>query len=169
MTRLEPIFIPNLTQAPDRTYTLDFQEFLPCLETLMPVRGSLRVTHCTTYLDVAAQAETIVTLTCDRCLQQYNYRLEAEPTESIWLDEAAGRSDLEAIEGEIDPENLVESVSPRGYFDPEKWLYDQMCLSLPPRQICSPDCRGIELSDSDNANVDGRWAALEALKGQLPQ
>jgi uncharacterized protein len=166
---MEAIYIPQLTKAPEQTETLQFQEFLPGLETLTPVRGRLQVTHQGNYLEVSAQAETIMTLTCHRCLQQYNHRLTLNASELIWLDETANQADTGPLERETPLEDLVETLPPQGYFQPDVWLYEQMCLAIPPRQLCDQQCPGIVTSDSPAAegSSDHRWNALEALKRQL--
>lgn len=167
---MEAIYIPQLTKARERTEVIKFEEFLPDLETLTPVRGSISVKHHGNYLEVSAQAETIVTLTCHRCLQQYNSRVKITPSELIWLDEAASQPDLGPLERETALEDLVETLSPQGYFQPGEWLYEQMCLEIPYRQLCDANCLGIqpegEAPEPEIAG-DRRWAALEALKGKL--
>ncbi|MEB3827588.1 YceD family protein [Phormidium sp. CCY1219] len=168
---LEEIYIPQLTKAPERTETIAFQQTIPELDTLTPVRGRLSVAHRGNYLEVSAEAETIITLTCYRCLQQYNHRLKIKASEIIWLDEEADRPDDGPLERETPLEELVESLSPYGYFDPQEWLYQQLCLEIPSRQLCDRACSGIEPTP-DNAGgsqpaIDRRWAALEQLKNQL--
>ena len=49
---MEAVYIPQLLKAPEQTQVIDVQEFLPGLETLTPVRGSIRVQHHGSYLDV---------------------------------------------------------------------------------------------------------------------
>jgi uncharacterized protein len=166
---MDALYIPHLTKLPDRTQVIDINEHLLDLETLTPVKGQVAVTHQVTYLNVSAQAETIVTLTCDRCLQQYNHRLKVKTAELIWLDEAACQIDQHPLEEEIDPENLVEALSPHGYFQPDHWLYEQLCLALPLRQLCRSDCPGIAIAASPPAQepIDERWSSLAALKKQL--
>jgi len=166
---MKSIYIPQLLHAPEQTEVVKFNEFLPGLETLTPVQGQLQVAHRGNYLDVSARAETIITLTCDRCLQQYNHRLSATPTELIWLKDAE-EPQLETSELEIAPEELVETLPQRGNFDPETWLYEQLCLAMPQRQLCEQQCPGITPavdSDALTTSVDRRWAALEALKRSL--
>ncbi len=169
---LEAIYIPRLAKAHEQTQTVEFQQFIQDLETLTPVRGRLQVRHGGNYLEVSAQAETIVTLTCYRCLQQYNHRLKIEPTEIICLDEAGNGPDEGPLEREIALEELVETLSAQGNFDPEAWLYEQICLEIPSRQLCDSDCTGIEFSPGKGSPLsagDRRWAAaLEQLKKQLP-
>ncbi|AHJ29417.1 YceD family protein [Nodularia spumigena CS-584] len=167
---MDAIFIPQLTKAPERTEEIQVQEFLPGLESLTPVRGRVRVHHQGNYLEVSSQAETIITCTCNRCLQQYNQRLTVNTTEVIWLDEAANQIEELPLEREVVMEDLVETLSPKGYFYPSEWLYEQMCLAIPQRQLCNLDCPGILSDDADGSKKpgDSRWASLEALKKQLP-
>ncbi|AFY49395.1 putative metal-binding protein, possibly nucleic-acid binding protein [Nostoc sp. PCC 7524] len=167
---MDAIFIPQLTKAPERTEEVQVKEFLPGLETLTPVRGHVRVQHHGNYLDVSAQAEAIITCTCNRCLQNYNHRLVVNTQEVIWLDETANQEQDLPLEREVAIEDLVETLSPNGYFYPSEWLYEQMCLELPQRQLCDLNCPGILSSAGENTEkpVDNRWAGLEALKKQLP-
>jgi uncharacterized protein len=166
---MDTIFIPQLTKAPARTISLEFKEIFPDFATLTPVSGQLKVTHQGNYLEVSAQAETIVTLTCDRCLQQYNHRLSIKTSELIWLEEPIDPAML-PLEREVTPEELVESLSPHGYFDPQTWIYEQLYLALPPRHLCDPQCPGIAVSSTETIpepTFDQRWASLVTLKEYL--
>jgi len=169
---METIYIPHLLTKSERKEVIDFEEFIPDLETLTPVRGRLQVTHQGNYLEVKAKAETIVTLTCHRCLKQYNHRLALNSSELIWLEETGNQTDSSSAEIEVALEDLVENLSPSGYFSPRDWVYEQMCLELPHKQICDTECPGISLTDDTNTEStetvsDSRWASLEALKRQL--
>jgi uncharacterized protein len=165
---MNPIYIPHLLNAVDRTRSLAFETTFANLDTLTPVRASVSIRHGTTFLDVRGHAQTIVTLTCDRCLRQYNHRLEVDAQEIIWLDEDVDSQEV-PLEQEVNPDDLVESLSPYGYFEPETWIYEQMCLELPQRQICDAACEGLTVDEPRVAEpqVDERWSALEALKHQL--
>lgn len=167
---MDAIFIPQLTKAPERTEEIQVQDFLPGLETLTPVRGTIRVQHQVNYLEVSGQAEAIITCTCNRCLQQYNQRLVVDTKEIIWLDATANQPQDLPLEREVAVEDLLETLPPDGYFYPSEWLYEQMCLALPQRQLCDRNCPGIVSSGADSSEkpVDNRWASLEALKKQLP-
>ncbi len=167
---MDAIYIPQLTQAPERTEEIQIKDFLPGLETLTPVRGSIRVQHQGNYLQVSGKAEAIITCTCNRCLQQYNHRLVVDTSEIIWLDETANCEEDLPLEQEIGFDDLVETLSPRGYFYPSVWLYEQMCLEIPQRQLCDTNCPGIETSgiNGSSKTTDSRWASLESLKKQFP-
>ncbi|TAF56425.1 MAG: DUF177 domain-containing protein [Oscillatoriales cyanobacterium] len=164
---MHPIHIPDLLRKHEATAEIEFEEVLLDLETLMPIKGVIRLVHQGTYLDVSAQVTTIVTLTCDRCLQQYNHRISITPQEPIWLDEQIGLEDFEE-EREVSMEDLVESIDPHGDFDIDEWIYQQLCLALPHPKHCRPDCPGVEVDPTIIGGVDSRWAALQKLQGQLP-
>lgn len=164
---MEAIFIPRLTKAPERTETIEFKVFLKDLATLTPVQGWLKVTHQGNYLEVSAQAETIITLTCHRCLQQFNYKLAIAPSELIWLNETP-ETDVLPFDQDLTLDDLVENLSPNGYFEPDTWLYEQLSLEIPQRQLCDQNCAGIEIADEiKNPGIDQRWASLQSLKNQL--
>ena len=165
---MEPIFIPRLLKAPQQQEVLTIDENLADLETLTPVRGSVTVAHRQTYLEISATAAAIVTLVCDRCLQNYNTRLQVETSELIWLQRPNELEDL-PNEREVSLDDLEESVDPHGYFNPETWLYEQFCLEMPLRKVCDPEnCAGADTTETEQApKVDARWAKLADLKQQL--
>ncbi|MDJ0730560.1 MAG: YceD family protein [Crocosphaera sp.] len=167
---MQAIYIPHLLNAPNRTQTLVFDDFIPQLETLTPFRGKMRIRHGGTFLEVGVQGETIMTLTCDRCLQQYNRRLSLDTSEIIWLDKDAELQQNYPQEREVAWEDLSETLSPDGHFDPQSWLYEQLSLAVPLRQLCGKDCQPpTAKTDENEPIIDSRWASLEALKQKLSQ
>lgn len=163
---MKSIYIPQITQAPDRKIEITIDNSISGLDTLTPVRGKLVVRHGGNFLELIAQAETIVTLTCDRCLQNYNHRLEVNTSELVWLEE----SEIESLpsEREVSLDNLSETLSPNGYFQPEEWLYEQFSLAMPFRKLCGESCQGAAKTQTNEENhLDSRWASLASLKSEL--
>jgi uncharacterized protein len=166
---MEKIYIPHLMQREQQCVTLDFEQNIADLASLTPVQGVATVTHRGNYLQVEVQAKTIVTLGCDRCLQQYNHRLICEASEMIWLKGSELLLDDLPLDADMEMEEVVENLPEDGHFDVETWIYEQLCLSLPQRKLCDADCPGIDLPKPNPEDlVDRRWAALMALKNQLP-
>ncbi len=164
---LKPIAIPQLLQISERGVKLPVQDYLQDLETLTPVQGTVEVEHKGRYLEVRAEAKAIVTLTCDRCLSQYNHRVQLNAQEVIWLRDETIQSEIELDSEESD---LVETLPPNGTFDPAQWLYEQVCLAIPPQKLCDDACEGIEIDDAKAGNpLDGRWSILEQLKNQMKE
>lgn len=173
---MEALYIPQLANRQDRTLEIVVDGSILDFATLTPVRGKIIVKHGGTFLDVSAQVETIVTLSCDRCLRQYNHRLVLNTTEIIWLDTAAGETYDGPLEVRTDLDELVESLPPDGHFQPDEWLYEQLCLAIPQRQLCDRDCAGITPVESpvpepsdQTLSLDSRWGILEVLKNQLKE
>ena len=164
---MEAIYIPQLLRAPDRTEVISLEEFVPGFPSLTPIRGELRVRHGGNFLEVSLTAETILTLTCDRCLQQYNQRLSLDTSELIWLDKEEDSSQTYPQDREIVWEDLSETLSPDGYFSPDTWLYEQLSLALPLRRLCGKDCQPPANLVIGDAATDSRWSVLELLKQQL--
>lgn len=169
---MDAVYIPNLLQAPEKTRVIEVDTYFPELGTLTPVRGEVTVTHQGNYLAIKGRGETIVTLTCDRCLRNYNQRLAIEPQELIWLQATPEGTETYSLEQEVPLEDLVETLPPDGYFSPQTWLYEQLCLALPPQRLCDPNCAGIQAevapADEPSQLIDHRWAALADLKRYLP-
>lgn len=165
---MEPIYIPHLLKAPKRTAEIIVDNTISGLDTLVPVKGTISIRHGGNFLEILAEAETITTLVCDRCLQHYNHRLAINTSELIWLEsELENVGDLPS-EREVSLEDLSETLPPNGHYDPEAWLFEQLSLALPLRKVCGVDCPGASQKETLNESyVDHRWSSLAALKEQL--
>ena len=168
---LEPVALQELRAlAAPRTWSVEGQ--LDALKTLTPVRGELTAEHRGNVLAVDGDLTTIVTLPCDRCRGQFNQQLRCRPAELIWLGEAPPSDEqLQDSEDVSAMEGLMECLDPRGRFDPEQWVFEQLNLQLPVVNHCGSDCPGPPLpttSSDDPSNgsapVDPRWQALRSLQ-----
>ena len=145
------------------------------LESLTPVRGELQAEHRGNVLEVRGHLQTIVSLCCDRCLGQFNQNLEVSTEELIWLgDDQSTDAMVEAGFDPDSPDGLMESLDPRGSFEPERWAFEQLSLQLSVVNRCGPDCPGPPQrhrsegpSKGQNplpAPLDPRWQALQQLR-----
>jgi uncharacterized protein len=164
--------IPRLTKLPEGRETVEFKELFADLPTLTPVNAHVHVTHKGNYIEVIGKADGIVTLTCDRCLAQFNHRLVVDTTEFVWFEEGGGLTEIKElpIDQDLDLESMVETVDANGEFDVSNWVYEQLSLEMPYKQLCNADCDGIKIAEANQQpEGDRRWAGLEALKSQLPE
>jgi uncharacterized protein len=158
------IYLPHLASRKPPILTVDIEENFPSLSSLTPVRGQVTVSHRGSFLEIKGYAQTITSLTCHRCLGQYNHRLEADIDEIIWLKEVR-----KAVEDEL--EDLDEHLPEDGTLEVHDLVYQHLSLNLPFQNICAPNCVGIlptqsdalPLSDPPN-RLDQRWEALKKLK-----
>ncbi len=167
---MEAIYIPHLLKAPKRRAEIIVHDPISNLNTLTPVKGKIFVRHGGNFLEVASQAETITTLTCDRCLQQYNHRLAIDTSELIWLESELEKIEDIPTEREVSLEDLSETLPPNGHFDPEAWLFEQLSLALPLRKVCGENCPGAaQAPKKEEDSLDHRWSSLAALKDKLKE
>ena len=175
--------------ADGRDWQID--QHLDGLPSLTPVRGRVRAVHRSNVLEVEGEASTIVTLCCDRCLQDFNQALGARNRELIWLGEASRADGVDedvVLESaaqllDLEADAFTESLDPAGDFDPAHWIFEQLHLLLPVVNHCGELCPGPNLAgagkpgagnpgagqaapegDSPDADpIDPRWAALKKL------
>jgi uncharacterized protein len=167
---MEAIYIPHLLKAPERIRKITLEEVISGLDTLTPIRGNLQIRHGGSFLEITIKAETIVTLSCDRCLQNYNCRLAIDTSEIIWLEAIEPDSDRFQLEREVSLEDLSETLPLDGHLDVEQWLYEQFSLTMPLRRLCGKDCQGAAKTTLETQHhTDSRWSSLASLKEQLSQ
>ncbi|MBM7854403.1 uncharacterized protein JOC37_000776 [Desulfohalotomaculum tongense] len=150
----------------------ELQKDLPPLELkgevikfLKPVRVSLEVINAGDYLDASGTITTEVELTCGRCLEAYRYPLKVDFNEHYYPVE--GESETADIKDEEGVPFTGESV------DIEPEVKSNIQLSIPMRQICSEECRGLCSQCGTNLNkercsckiddIDPRMAVLKDL------
>ena len=158
--QLSPIPIQDLLAEPDGHHW-QVEQSLAQLATLTPVQGSIHAVVEGPLLRVQGQAQTTVQLRCDRCLQLFEHRLAASASERIALGTDPSALD-EALA--FDAEGISEQLDPAGCFDPEQWLYEQLCLQQPLVCRCGPACPGPARWGTEEPTLDPRWAALKTLR-----
>ena len=166
---MENIFIPQLLKMPEQTHQFQLNDYIRDLDSLTPVKGIFRVTHRHNFLEVSLKADTILTLTCDRCLQTFNHRLKVDTTEIILL-QYPENEDYLPLEREVMREDLSETLPPNGELIVEEWIYQQLSLAMPLRNLCGNNCQPPSIQKhSSNSKLDNRWSALADLKSILPE
>lgn len=157
---LRPIAIQDLL-AQTEPCQWTFTQPIAGLDTLVPVHGVIELVVQGPLLRLGARAQTKVLLCCDRCLQSYEHPLRVRVSERI----ALGISSADLSEAlDYDAEGVSEQLDPSGSFDPEQWIYEQLCLQLPLVNRCGPQCPGPACWQSQQPVLDPRWAALRQLK-----
>jgi uncharacterized protein len=163
---MEKIYIPRLLKMPDQKEDISLNHQIAGLNTLTPVRGFFQVAHRGNFLELQLQAHTILTLTCDRCLQTFNHRLEVDTSEIILLKEEDPNLSY-PLEREIISEDLSETLSPDGELIVDEWIYEQLSLAMPLRILCGNDCKPPSIEPKNDHTIkDDRWSSLASLLNQ---
>ena len=157
-----------------RVWTVD--GYLNDLPSLTPVRGTIQAEHRGNVLAVHGSLQTIVTLICDRCLNQFNQQLISTTEELIWLgEEFNDHEQLQASDGSEQMTGLLERLDPQGPFDPQQWAFEHLNLQLPAVNRCGGDCPGppgLSTSGSEeslDSGSDPRWDVLKQLQMSDPE
>jgi len=144
------------------------------MPSLTPVRGTLRAEHRGNLLEVEGSVQTIVCLRCDRCLVHFNQQLSAISKELIWLGQEPNEDHLaEAGLDLASPDGLMECLDPRGDFEPERWVFEQLSLQMSVVNRCGKHCPGMPQKPSDasptreETTPDPRWQALKDLQSSM--
>jgi len=173
---LEPVPLQEL-RALGTAKVWEVKGELDELPSLTPVRGHVSAEHRGNVSAVEGRLDTIVTLCCDRCLNQFNQKLSCTPSELIWLGDEQPTADELELSGEVaEMEGLVDVLDPRGQFDPQQWAFEQLNLLLPVVNHCGDHCPGPPglqqqpvIPDTKTKAVDPRWQALQQLQQQIDQ
>ena len=102
------------------------------LDSLTPVRGHLHAVHRGNVLELDGEANTIVTLCCDRCLQQFNHPLSFQTREVLWLGEQAREQGMD-----------LESVLEAGGDVPELFQVELVAGAVEQRAECATRARRV--------------------------
>ena len=170
---LEPVPLRELQAlGTSRVWSVDGQ--LDEMPSLTPVRGTLRAEHRGNLLEVEGSVQTIVCLRCDRCLGHFNQQLRAVSKELIWLGQEPNEDHLaEAGLDLASPDGLMECLNPRGDFEPERWVFEQLSLQMSVVNRCGKHCPGTPQKPSDasptrgETTPDPRWQALKNLQSSM--
>jgi uncharacterized protein len=166
---MEKIYIPRLLKMPEQKEEIKLNHQISGLNSLTPVRGIFQVAHRGNFLELQLQADTILTLTCDRCLQTFNHRLKVDTSEIILL--KVEEADLNyPLEREIITEDLSETLPPDGELIVDEWIYEQLSLAMPLRNLCGNECQPPKLEVQEDTTIkDNRWSGLSTLKSLIKE
>ncbi len=171
----EPLRLNHAFPADSMEYTPDVRQVGPLAvmgeaDLILEHRG-----HKETVEDIRLRAtyEGEFELLCARCLDPIEERL-------------SGDFDLifrpESVDGDGKERAISEEETEIGYYEKsglllEDVVREQVLLSLPPRTLCGPDCKGLcqrcgqNLNQAkchcDDAPSDQRWNALAGLAQEL--
>jgi uncharacterized protein len=185
---LRPVPLPDLLATGPRQWQVE--QPVAGLDQAGMVHGDLWLEHLGDGLQVSALVHTELQLCCDRCLNPFVSPLRVEVQELLPLqsrDTAArtanpspglaaapasarpgSTASTAPLAGEATtllPDDLEEQLDPRGSFDPEHWLFEQISLRLPQVNRCGAQCPGPATWSSSPAAADPRWAALGRWQG----
>lgn len=142
-----------LDEIPPEGLIIDFDNFEASergLKTIKPFSGHLRIKKLGYEVEVKGSLKGSVELTCDRCLEIYEYPIE-ENFEVLLLPNKSLN-----IEGEreLEHEDMDVSFYEESFIAFGDILLEEILLALPFRKLCSSDCKGLCPSCGANLNKE---------------
>lgn len=171
------ISIDELRNLPQGRLNISFREEIDGLAAVKPVLGELTVAATSTGMRLLGSVQTLLKLTCHRCLRPYFLNLvipiEEDFVEADITDEEDIPRDRELLAGDF-----TESLSNDGILDITDVVYQAVTLATPVSCFCGESCPGPaypggeaesgSLAGGKNVadrgeRIDPRWKNLKTL------
>ena len=158
---------------------MNFRETIEDLGAVKPVLGDLVVSASSTGIKIHGNVQTLLKLTCHRCLQPYFLNI------NVALDEFFVEAKQENREPEHYPRerellarDFVEELSEDGVLDITDLVYQAVTLATPVSCLCGDNCPGPAFPEgqaesgslaaskdagSHKNRIDPRWKNLKTL------
>lgn len=145
------------------------------LELDRPVNVDLEIQKRPDHIHIAGTIETVLRVSCHRCLQPFSWELNEKVEAFLVPEEPPPPND----EVELDAEDLEYEFFDGEVIEIDQLVAEQLFLALPVKALCSESCQGICPGCGANLNTEfcqcseedesSPFAALKKLKAQLPE
>jgi uncharacterized protein len=162
--------VSGLLKKPGSVETVEITDTLPAaekghepIEVIGPVHATLRLKEASGRIIVDGILRADVVLTCGRCVEQYDHRVEQPFSEIFRRHDDFNRDDPE----EAEEENLFAITEMK--IDVGPMLHEALVMAVPFKPICRDECPGIEYErDEEDEDEPGFKAALKKYAAEHP-
>lgn len=135
------INIKELHNLPEKQVSINFEEVIDELENNTPVKAILTATVNIYGINLKGRMQTDIKLSCDRCLQEFDYHIDTEINEDFVNNDIVpdDKKEYELKGGEF-----AEELKGREEIDITDLLYQTAILEIPTKKICKDSCSGSE-------------------------
>lgn len=175
------ISIDELRALPQQKLNLSFRENIDDLNAVKPVLGELTVSAGATGIKLFGTVQTLLKLTCHRCLRPYFLNLSV-PVEESFIEHRRQddfeRSGKISREKELTAQDFIEELPEDGVLDITDLVYQAVTLATPVSCLCGDSCPGPAFPDAESLSgsladtkddkesqekIDPRWKNLKTL------
>ena len=154
------ISIDDIENKKNKSLHFDFDDEMPELKS--KIKASLDLTSLGEFIEVKGQVTGQAELTCDLCLEKFNYKLD------FTIDELYAKNTLfeeYGQETEIKEGQFVTDLNGENEIDIYDLLYQSVILQLPNKKVCGINCKGDKfLHDDEKFVPDERMAVFKSIK-----
>ena len=154
------ISIEELENTPAKTLDVHFEEKIEGLNCVAPIIADLTVLSLGEFVEVRGNVKGIVTLECDLCLKEFEYKFDFD------IDEMFAKSTLledYGQETELKDGQFVTDLQGSDEIDIYDLLYQSVILNLPNKKVCGINCNGDKFMKEENLS-DPRLDVFKNIK-----
>lgn len=154
------ILVEDIELEPDKTLHYDFDDYMKEFD--CNIKASLDFKSLGDFIQVKGCAKGVLKLTCDRCLNEFDYNLD------IKINETFAKHALQneySQEFELQREQFIIDLNGEKEIDVYDLLYQYVILSLPNKKVCGINCNeGMFVSDENQKVHDARMDVFKTIK-----
>ncbi len=157
---MHKILIEDIEFEPNKTLHYSFDD---CIEELnCNLKAELDLKSIGGFVEVTGSAKGKMNLTCDRCLNEFEYNLDID------IEETYAKQSLQEEYGqelELKRGQFITDLNGEDEIDIYDLLYQSVILSLPNKKVCGINCNeGMFVSDEDIKVHDDRMDVFKTIK-----
>jgi uncharacterized protein len=141
------ISIEELENTSSKSLEVHFNEKIEGLNCVTPITSDLTILSLGEFIEVKGNVKGTVTLECDLCLKEFEYKLDFD------IDEMFAKSSLlddYGQETELKDGQFVTDLQGADEIDIYDLLYQSVILNLPNKKVCGINCNGDKFLKEEN-------------------
>ena len=154
------ILIEDIEKEPNKTLFYEFNEFMK--EFNADIFADLELKSLGQFIEVLGTIQGKLKLTCDRCLNEFDYYLDIEINETF-----AKQSLYDEYSSEFELQNgqFVIDLNGEKEIDIYDLLYQSVILALPNKKVCGINCNeDMFMSDENYHEHDSRMDVFKNIQ-----
>ena len=162
MNNTNKILIDDIENSEDKILKINFDNVIEDIPSKEPVKANLTIKSLGDFIEVTGTVRANLTLECDLCLKEFEYKLEEEINETF-----AKNNLLEEYgqETEIKEWQFVTDLDGSNEIDIYDLLYQYVILNIPNKKVCGINCnKGVFITDEEFVEEDPRMEVFKNIK-----
>ena len=158
------IRIEDIENAPQKQLEVNFEDFIKDVSSTEPIKACLKISSLGEYIQITGKIEGSATLTCDLCLEDFEYKIDIE------LDEMYAKRALQETYGdeiELKSGQFITDLLNNNSIDILDFLYQSVILDFPNKKVCGINCKGGDIFIRDEGEpqkeIDPRLAIFKDI------
>jgi uncharacterized protein len=157
------ILIEDIENAENKEIQVIYEDFIEDIKSKEPIYAELNFKSLGQFIEVTGTIKGYATLTCDLCLEEYEYKID------INIDELYAKQstvDEAKQEIEIKKDGFITDLNGEKEIDIEDLLYQSVILDFPNKKVCDINCNGgdIFLREEEEEKLDPRMSIFKDIK-----